>query len=216
MSLKQEPESCKIARELYFERRDLYKKRSSLGWFTIPKRQKGWIAQFRLRDDVLRSKDAEAFKIILPYVQNYQLSRTTYFSRLGELHLKSIPEYKRKNITFPEYYWNKYFMRTLDYDVYHYWGTASIEQFCYKIIRRYIFEIEVRKHYITQVPIIDPAIESRLKEINNFVKTHSLKGQWGKKLNYYNDCGCDYCTGEAKNHELEAIYHKELREELNL
>lgn len=84
----------KEASALYRELKKIWEKQRKLGFHPLPKpRQAGWRAQFKLRNDILRRQTvAPRYLEILPAIQNYQLSRTTAFPRIGELRLKTIPE----------------------------------------------------------------------------------------------------------------------------
>lgn len=167
-------EKQKLARELNWELEDIRRKQKFLGIFKLPKPiQKGWCRQFRLREDILRSTDGKRYLIILPVVQNYQVSRTTDFSDRQELKLKTISLKQQKTLNWPEFWWNKYFNITRE----EYGYRTGIEykyNNCFTIKRPYLFEIEVVPNFIEYLPIIDPRLESREKEIYNKIQKNNL------------------------------------------
>lgn len=163
-----------LARQLYWELDEIREKQRKLGIFKLnPPVQKGWVRQWRLRADILRSTDGKRYLTILPYIQNSQVSRTTDFIGRQELKLKTISLRQKELIDWPEFWWDKYF--DLVNEEYGYrTGVEYKFKKCYSIKRQYVFELEIVPNFINYLPIIDPKLESREQELINKIKKNNL------------------------------------------
>ncbi len=209
--MKQEPERHKLARALYSELQDIWKSQRKLGFHKLSKPvQKGWKAQFRIRADILRSSWAHAYLAIMPHIQKSQISRTTTFKYLHELELGSIPEKKREKTILPEYYWDKFFI--LKPDPRHGYRTG-VEYICpqaYFISHPFRFEIEIIPYYVSYLRIIDPALESREKELRNRLEKHDLYKIIHKNMGWYGYDDRDDIRQKELLREMESEVRKEL------
>ena len=204
-----------LARQLYWELDEIREKQRKLGVFKLnPPIQRGWARQWLLRADILRSSDGNRYLKILPFVQNSQVSRTTDFSGRNELKLKTISLKQKDLLDWPEFWWDKYF----DYINEEYGYRTGVEykyNKCYSIKKPYLFEIEIVPNFIEYLPIIDPQLESREKEIYNKIEKKNLwtvidKFLFGS-MGYKRD---EWSLSLVKNKSLLKELEQEVRAEL--
>lgn len=170
-------EKQKLAKLLYQELEEIRAAQFKLGRFKLKTPiQKGWVRKFKVREDILRSSDGARYKRILSHVQNAQVSKTTDFSKYNELKLKPIQVYNIKNgrVCFPEFYWDKYFILAADPQTGYFTGVEYKVKKSYFIKNPWVFEIVIEPNFIETLPIIDPALESREKELVNKIEKNKL------------------------------------------
>lgn len=212
----------KKARQLWWEYLDIQKQQRALGYHPIPPRQNGWRMELRLRDDIMRSSDARNYLLILPHVQSFAYSKTTVFRdystkySIGSIVVKDTSTTQDRILTpkdllcrgaetsdspkwgekykFPAFFWRKYFWFSPPYDRWTSYGVIK-ESGLYRLQRPWVFEPAILPHYIDKIPIIDPALESREKEIREWIIKHEMCGYLHKRVGGYIgiNCRCDYC-----------------------
>lgn len=184
--------------------------------------QKGWRASLKIRQDILKTTDGARYLNILPYVQNYWYSRTTDFTiqttafqagrRIEDHGPKSISEKKFKNrlmSDLPEFY-EKFFISYPSFKDAFTVGSKMIVPLRYRIKREHVFETIIEKNYISELPIIDPALESQHKKLYDKLEhANAWNILYGKYKNRWND---GFTREDLILRELE----KEIRKELAL
>lgn len=207
-------EKQKLARQLYWELDEIRAAQRKLGVFKLKNPiQCGWTKQFKIRSDILRGSDGRRYLEILPFVQNHQVSRTTNFDGRTVLELNTISLNKKKLIKWPEFYWTKYFVLT-DEKRGYYTGVEYKHNKCFAIKHSWVFEYEIVPNFITFLPIIDPALESREKEIHNKIQKNNLWPVIDKHL--FGNAGHrdEWDLNVVKNREILKELEKEIREEV--
>jgi len=164
-----------LAFALHREYGKLWEARRGLGYHKLKTPiQKGWKRQFRVREKILKTSEGVRFKTILRYVQNSDYSRTTVFPPDKVLKLKAITDHVMKKTEWPDWYIKKYFRAFSDPSRAYKTGVELKYPTSYEVKREDVFEIEIVPNFILEIPIIDPAIESRIKEIDNKMWSHNL------------------------------------------
>lgn len=210
-------ERQKLAKILYKELENIREQKRALGYFKLKEPiQKGWKEQFKVREDILKSSDGKRYQEILKYIQNFRISRTTEFkdNPKYKFGLKSISVDLKDEIDFPDFYWDKYFFRAFDYSKYYKTGVEIKYKQYYFIRRPYVFESEILPNYIFQIPIIDPKLESREKELNNKIEKLNLWPTIYKNNGWRMRYSWDDYGNHDPQHLLISELEKEIRESL--
>jgi len=170
------------------EERKLVIKQRNIEWVPlVPPFQRGWKRFFVLREDVARSKQAEFFENILRKINTQDWShrrdfkirkrrkgRKKYIVKEQQLLRPYDFEFPRMNFSEAE--------RQLFHEVFYY------EKGGKRIVKRYVFSepwrfvLRVRPNMITRVQKRDAKIESRLKEIKNYLERNKLREKLYKLL----------------------------------
>lgn len=164
----------KLSRQL----QELYDAKYSKGYITLETpRRCGWKKYFILRDDISNRSDAHIFRCILDRINDTVYSRDINFLTKDWKTGKYVPiEHKLKILSLNEYnnlddVSKKYFYKsTFKIKI---WNTErNVIGYCFRY--DWMFVEKIAKHYITKLPILDNEIESRIKELENYIRSHNL------------------------------------------
>ena len=171
----------------------------------LPKPERwGYKRFFVLREDVANSKEAEFYKGILKLVQNTVLSRDKEFLYKDYKTKKKLPiEQHIGNISHKD--WNKMIAENkltakqqACFELRWYFNKNGKSGFyVYELIKDYMFVYKVQPHYITHRFIINPQLESELKELSNRIEKQNLWPKIGKVFGWSNGWK-DYADAKAK------------------
>ncbi len=198
--------------------RRLYKKYQDV-WdaiFKLPRikldkpRFAGYKRFFVLREDIANRKDARELREILFLINNVRYSRIKDFS---EHDIEDPPwNYKQKIKTLDE----KQFNKLNPHQKKFFWRTEKVSH--RKIIVRYVFQFpyyfvyKIKHHYITEVPLIVPELESLRKEITNKIDDNNLWPKIDHMLGRCRNDERDYTGSKARI--LDYLSMKEMVEDL--
>ena len=198
---------------------DIRKKQRSLGRYKLPQPiQKGWAQQLRLRDDVLRCSEAERYKAILQQVQNVRVRRTVeelHDPKLTPLGPAGIAEHRGHDL-WPDWFLEKYFKLREVRSYRYYMGINVVYPKVWSVRRPHLFEAEIVPHFVTHLPIIDPALQSESARIRKKIEQRNywpILNRLHGRSNHREHNG--YYRGEPADKELLEEFHNEIRELLN-
>jgi hypothetical protein len=173
---------------LHKEEKALGKQKDSLGWVPlVPPYQRGWQRFYVLREDVRVSKNAAFFENILAKINTHDWSHRKDFMirrrRYGrkkyevkEQKLLQPTEDKFAELKFSEAE-KQFFHLTLFFDSMR-WGFAER----YVFTEPWRFVLRIRPKMIDKVRAMDNVLESRLKEIDNYLDRNAQRNRQGKLL----------------------------------
>lgn len=186
------PEFKRRERRLLIQKRDkklikldkeldkIWKEKQNLGFKPLtPPIQRGWKRTFVLREDIKRSVNAEFFQQLLDKVNNVQYShrrdfkqkkkrkgRKVQVERIQELH--SINDFTYARLTEKE---KKYFRKEIGYDA----VKKHEKTVRYIFIHPWKFRLKVFPHMITEIKIVDPLLEQRIAQIDDYLERNRLR-----------------------------------------
>lgn len=167
---------AKEVRELIQERDQLYEAKYSLGYVKLAKPiRHGWFKHLELRDDIIRRMDAHVFQEILDKCgydlwanDKVQLEKVwvRFHNRNNQVSYPGIRKisarvYRKLSVKAKKWF--------VGFDWYWSPNEGHVRRY-YCRVPRYYFKIAYTKAYITKKQIIDPEIESRLKEIDEMLQ----------------------------------------------
>jgi hypothetical protein len=166
--------------QLYKEENALYVQKRNLGWEPLhPPVQKGWIRHFVLREDVARGKHAIFFEGILKKINTYDYSWKKDFKKKERKRGRKIYVLK------PQYFLKPYayqFSKMAFNDNEKQFFIEIWELDCRKQpVKRYEFTepwrfvLKIRPNMIDKVRVKDVKLESRLKEIDNYLERNDYR-----------------------------------------
>lgn len=137
--------------------------------------QRGWRKKFVLRDAESRRKDAPELRRILGEIQHYIYSdnkefrvKKYYNKQTEEINhtLHHIPEKSWDKLKWPAYFKTKWFYFYSGIHVSKYGNAFPIKGYFFKY--PYMFESVVEPFFATHARVINAAVDSEMKEIENF------------------------------------------------
>jgi hypothetical protein len=164
------------------EESQLRKAKWNLGWEPlVPPVQKGWKRFFILREDVANSREADFFNGILQKINTTDWSwrknflvkyrrfgRKKYRVKTQQLKLLHAYEVKKLQFTDKEM---RYFQEVVSIGA----GNQILRQYAFTEPWRFV--LKVTPNMIDKARIKDPALESRIKEIDNYLKHNNYNGR---------------------------------------
>lgn len=168
--------------KLFKEERDLRKQINNLGFKELkPPVQKGWIRHFILRDDVVNGPHAVFFENILKKINTYEYHWRRDFKikikRFGkkfyivkEQQLRKLWEYRFRELEFTDAE-RQFFYEVWEPDYDGKWH----KRICFKEPWRFV--LVIRPNMIDKERIVDGALESRKKQIENYLEKNDLDGR---------------------------------------
>jgi hypothetical protein len=159
----------------------------NLGWETLtPPVQKGWKRFFVLRDDVARSKHCEFFENILNKINTFDWHYRRDFKVKKRRYGKGKYAVKTQILLRPcESHFQKLGFNEVEksffYDAWKWEGGKRLYKY-YVFKEPWRFVLRVRPNMIDKIKRIDAAIQSRSKEIDNYLERNNYRNQLWKIL----------------------------------
>lgn len=130
----------------------------------------GWKRFFVLRDDIARRKDAKEIRAVLELVNETRYSKTKDFSIHDSdqriygyrQHITNLSEKQYDKLNEAQ---KKFFVKDWD-------GRKKFV--FYSFYPTYFFVFKIKRHYVTEVPVLDAELESRIKELQNKITKNNL------------------------------------------
>lgn len=157
----------------------------------------GYKKSFMLRPDIAKSREAHVYLGLLPHVQKHIFSKTKKFETRDYKTKKMVPmSHGLKPIEHKE--WNRLVdggLLTLKQQAMFVkrWRQTSIRNpnmgvFEYHFIKDWVFIERIDPHYKTHTLLLDPQMESELRELMNRIDTQNLMPKIGKALGWTMGC----------------------------
>lgn len=214
---------------VYARERELFNARKELPLvpLEIPYQQ-GWVRFFVLREDVLRSPQAEFFQHLLTKINTYKYSNAKSFSKKVRKKGKRIvvEEHQELCRVYPQQ-WNCEKLGLTDKEKTYF---TYVEKWCQnfdRMLRYYEFNeswryvLRVKPHFVTHRKAIDAEIESELDCIENRItnyhlrnKINKLKSGRGKYKGYYDEDEKPKYIDPNKNKSLQEFYEDYVNERI--
>ena len=183
---RQKEDFDKSLLELHWEQQNLWEQQRNLGWEPLlPPIQKGWKRTFILQEEVAGSKHAEFFENILQKINTVDWSwrkefvvkkrkrgRKIYVEKVQ--HLLQPDEWKFSKLNFSPA--EKQFFHAEDF--YDRWGQGPKYRFVFNEPWRFV--LKVKPNMIDKIRKMDGELESRLKEIENYLQGNCYKKKMWK------------------------------------
>lgn len=179
----------------------------------------GYKKFFVLRDDFSRSEDAKMYLAILPYIQKTVYSRNDEFLT-KDFKTKKWVDIQHNLSTISHKKWNEISETLSDKqkNLFRiFWRQTSdknpkIGNWEYRLVKDFMFVPKVEPHYKTHSIVLDPDLESELKEIDNKIERNNLMPKLGKSLgwstnykDYYNETRRNQMIREQFNDDSYSI-----------
>lgn len=177
--------------QLYKELKQIRVAKANLGYVPlIPPVQKGWKRYFVLREDVQRSKQADFFQTLLEKVNTVQYSSFKAFKvRRRKFGKKSYEPKPQKLQEFHEWAFQK--LKLTDQEKLYFkedWRFGKVKGQMYKVYvftEPWRFVLTIKPNIITEARAIDPILEQRKKEIDQYIDKRYLEPRMSKLLDGY-------------------------------
>ncbi len=175
----------KKVKRLQKERDKIYEAQRNLGYIILDKPiRNGWYKIYRLRDDILRKKNARTYQEVLDAIAiPVWGSEKKYADRNWKRHFKNygFPGIKRLNRKAYDKLSGgakRYFVpiRKKQYQQY------KTKYSC--ILPRYYFQSSYKRAYLTKIKIISPVLESREQEIEQLLTGPELRKHYYSGWSY--------------------------------
>lgn len=174
--------------------------RRALNWVELSKPEKwGYKRFFVLREDVAKSREADFLNGLLKLVQSTVISRDKKFERKDYKTKKKMPIHQEINY-IDHKTWNKliadgklsekqqsFFEKRWKMNRFGRGGFWAFE-----FSKPWMFVTAIAPHYITHRMIIDPQLESEIKELSNRIETQNLWPKISKAFGFSNNGWKDY------------------------
>lgn len=173
---------------LSLEKRALYEARHNLPFILLEKPyQQGWLRYFVLRDDVLRSPNADFFQNLLDKINTYQYSSIKSFSKktrkngkkvwlptTQDLYLVPMHQFHCPNLGLTN-------DEKTYFSVVEQWSDSfdRMRQF-YKFDDSWRFVLRIKPHIITHKKVLDTDLERKIKWIENQITNKHLRPKINK------------------------------------
>lgn len=198
----------------------LNSKRNNVTIVELPKPiRKGYTRFFILREDISKSDDASFYKKFLPEIQSRQYSSNKDFERKEYPSKKMVPmehsiqpiEHKRWNELNYSPKQAAMFEKIWKYNTNFHGKVLKTGRFVYVFKKPWMFVPKVEPHYVTHKILINPDLESQIKELSNKIDRNNL-GPKASKLMGWKWGWRDW--EDAKQKLIEGIIEKEKKESL--
>lgn len=181
--------------------------------------QQGWVRYFVLREDVLRSPEAEFFQHLLTKINTYKYSNIKSFSKkVRKKGKKTIVEEHQELYQVCPRQWNcEKFGLTEKEKTYFTYVEEWSETFdrmlrYYKFNQAWRYVLRIRPNIITHKRAIDEVLESELQWIDNRITNYDLRNRINRlkigfsQYRYYENDEKSKYIDPNKNKSLQEIY----------
>ena len=161
----------------------------NLRWVELPKPiRKGYVRTFVLREDVAKSKEGPFFKELLKHVNTKTYCMNKDFMTKPWNSKKKIPitqgiqgiyhdTWNKLNLTDKQ---KSFFEKVWKQDP----KNPKAGHYVFEFTKPWMFETKIFPHYVTHTLLLDPQLESELREITNKIETNGLMPKLGKMLGW--------------------------------
>ncbi len=173
--------------QLHKKQKKLYVQKKNLGWEELnPPIQKGWVRNFIVREDIAISKYGDFFNGILKKINTYKYSWKKDFTKKKRKKGKKIYVIRNQELFKPgEYEFRKMKFTAIEQSFFtEVWELAWNKQLIkkYAFTQPWRFVLKTKPNMIAKVRIIDPVVESEIKQIDEYLERNDLKGKQAKLL----------------------------------
>ncbi|SHG74719.1 hypothetical protein [Flavobacterium johnsoniae] len=206
--------------------KELWKKRKDLPLIPLENPyQKGWQRCFVLREDVVRSSEAEFYRTLLEKINTWQFSSEKSFKRKKKRKRRNVYIEKIQTVKeFSEWEWKSPKLELTEKEKVHFYKR---ERWCsnfkrYKI--HYVFNepwryvLRVSPYMITHTKMVDSDLESEIQLLENYIVNLDLRNKINRlihgsslKWSYYEKENPKE-TSPIKNISLNTLYQQYLDE----
>lgn len=196
----------------------LMKGKRSLNWIELPKPERwGYKRFFVLREDIAKSREAEFYKGILKLVQNTVLCRDKKFEAKDYetktrkpiiQHIASIGHSDWNKLDAEGKLTNKQKMMFTQV-----WKTNKGGRGGYWVFefnKPWMFVTKIQPHYITHRILINPQLESEIRELENKIERNNLWPKIGKLKGWRSYRGYMAEKNDLIEKETDKMFKKEL------
>lgn len=206
--------------QLHKEENALYEQRRNLGWEPLtPPVQKGWKRFFVLRDDVARSKHADFFEGILKKINTYDWSyRKDFIVKKRRFGKKKYGVKEQKLLAPREWHFEKLGFNEKEKQMFHEvfhnekWNRGPVKRYVFNEPWRFV--LRVRPNMITKVRAKDAVLESRLKQLEDYLENNDLRKRQHRLL--YGRYQWRGWRGFEKYNEVNSLKNKSLQQILDM
>lgn len=171
---------------LHWEELELRYQQRNLGWIDLNSPVvRGWKRYFVLRQDIARSKHAAFFESILRKINTVEYSHRKDFKVKKRKWGKKIYVVREQKILHPDaYHFNK--LKFTDREKQMFTEVISFDQYRRRFVKKYVFVelwrfvLRVRPNVITKTRARDEVIESRIRQIDNYIAHNHLQGRMNR------------------------------------
>ncbi|MBW1655888.1 hypothetical protein [Flavobacterium quisquiliarum] len=183
--------------------------------------QKGWQRNFKLRDDVARSAEAEFYKELLTKINTWQFSSEKSFKRKKKRKSRHVYVEKIQTVKeFSEWEWKSPKLELTEKEKVHFYKR---ERWCsnfkrYKV--HYVFNepwryvLRVSPYMITHTRMVDSYLESEIQVVENYIVNQNLRNKINKLVDGFSRSWSYYDyenpkeKNPIKNMSLHALYQQ--------
>lgn len=149
--------------------------------------QKGWKRHFVLRDDILRSPSAAFYVQLLEKINTVQYHPEKSFKLKKKRKRRKIPLERRQFLQdFTEWQWQHRSLKLTEEDKAHFHlyeqtsknGKEKLLRYRFNEPWRYV--LQVKPHFITEVKMLDQALEQEIQLLNNRIDHQHLQPRINK------------------------------------
>ncbi|ABQ06473.1 hypothetical protein [Flavobacterium johnsoniae] len=206
--------------------KELWKKRKDLPLIPLENPyQKGWQRCFVLREDVVRSSEAEFYRTLLEKINTWQFSSEKSFKRKKKRKRKHVYVEKLQTVKeFSEWEWKSPKLELTEKEKVHFYKR---ERWCSNFKRdkiHYVFNepwryiLRVSPYMITHTKMVDSDLESEIQLLENYIVNLDLRNKINRlihgsslKWSYYEKENPKE-TSPIKNKSLNTLYQQYLDE----
>lgn len=179
--------------------------------------QKGWQRNFKLRDDVARSSEAEFYRELLEKINTWQFSPEKSFKTKKKRKRRHVYVEKIQTVKeFSEWEWKSSKLELTEKEKAHFYKR---ERWCsnfkrYKI--HYVFNepwryvLRVSPYMITHTKMVDSDLESQIQLTDNYIVNHNLRNKINRLVDGFSRRWSYYEKENPK--EISPIKNKSLHE----
>jgi hypothetical protein len=165
------------------ESRQLQQRQNDLRWETLdPPVQKGWKRFFVLKEGVTSKDQTEFFEGILKKINSFEWSHRKEFRIKRRRNGRKIYRIKEQKLVEPEaWQFKKLGFSENEKKFFHlewkYYSDKTTPAVKYVFNQPWRFVLRVRPNMIYRMRSLDPLLQSRMQEMDNFIKRNGLNGR---------------------------------------
>lgn len=199
----------KLLRKLYYEERKLWNAKRSLGFIELEKPiRKGYKKILVLRDDITRSPIASTREKLIKLLKMEIHHHDKRFMKKARKNSKKLVP-----ITMLPLYIDRYKLAKLPPEFQSYFiYDPSQRSREYKFSDSWIFRERIVPHYITHVRIHDAELESRIKQLENYIDNRDIRGKMNRLYYGHHQYKLYWHEMTGRKKEIFVLIQKEMNE----